>query len=69
MYVTDGMFEGTGPLACLSPFSVMLWIKSDKGSYLRPSSPMFLMSRNIRYILSFDVNELEQLLDNGTENA
>ena len=24
--VTDGWFDGTGPLACLSLFSVMLWI-------------------------------------------
>ena len=25
----DGWFNGTGPLACLSPFSVMLWIRSN----------------------------------------
>ena len=27
--VTDWWFNGTGPLACLSPFSVMLWIRSN----------------------------------------
>ena len=29
MHVTDGWFDGTGPLACLSSFSVMLWIRSN----------------------------------------
>ena len=28
MYVTDGRFDGTGPLAGLSPFSFMPWIRS-----------------------------------------
>ena len=29
IHVTDGRFDGTGPLACLSPFSVMPWIRSN----------------------------------------
>ena len=29
IYVMDGEFEGTRPLACLSLFSVMLWIRSN----------------------------------------
>ena len=29
IHVTVGRFDGTGPLACLSPFSVMLWIRSN----------------------------------------
>ena len=27
--VTDGWFDGTGQLACLSPFSVLYWISSN----------------------------------------
>ena len=45
IYVTDGMFDGTGPLACLSSFSVMPWIRSDKCSYLMSNIPMSFMSR------------------------
>ena len=45
MHVTDGRFDPTGPLACLSPFSVMPWIRSDKCSYLMSNIPMSLMSR------------------------
>ena len=45
IYVRDWRFVGTGPLACLNPFSVMPWIRSDKCSNLRSDIPMFLMSR------------------------
>ena len=34
IHLTDGRFDQTGPLACLSPFSFMPWIRSDKCSYL-----------------------------------
>ena len=27
--VTEGLFAWTGPIVCLSPFSVMLWIRSN----------------------------------------
>ena len=33
--VIDGWFEWTGPLACLSPFSVMLWIRSNYSLLLK----------------------------------
>ena len=36
--VTDGRFDGTGSLACLSPFSVMMWIRSN---YLFQSEACF----------------------------
>ena len=38
----DGRFDETGPLVCLSPFSIMLRIRSGKCSYLRSGIPMFL---------------------------
>ena len=38
IHVTDGMFEGSGPLACLSLFSVKLWIRSN---YLLQSEACF----------------------------
>ena len=41
----DVFLVWTGPLACLSPFSVVPWIRSDKCPNLRSSIPMFLMSR------------------------
>ena len=44
--VTDGrLCASTGPLACLSPFSVIPWIRSDKCPNLRSASPMFRLSR------------------------
>ena len=41
--VTDGLFEGTGPLACLSPFSVKLWIRSD---YVFRSDQLFIFEKH-----------------------
>ena len=39
------LFAWTGPLACLSPFSVKLWIRSDKCLDLRSVIPMSLVPR------------------------
>ena len=40
-----GCFAWMRPLACLSPFSIIPWIRSDKGPKLRSDILMLLMSR------------------------
>ena len=35
VYATGGRFDRMGPLACLSPFPVLCWIRSDKYPNLR----------------------------------
>ena len=45
MYVTD-VLVSTGPPACLSPFSVIPWIRSDKSPNLKSEILLFILSRN-----------------------
>ena len=51
IYVTGGRFDQTGPLACLSPFLIKGWIRSDKCSYLRFLTPS-LCSTCSQYIVN-----------------
>ena len=44
--VCNGWDIWTGPPACLSPFSIIPWIRSDKSPNLRSDVLLLLMSRN-----------------------